>query len=89
MEGRYVANEAEIIIDGIKSGFGYGLIAQFMLTESLEDMGLVQVLPDYPFPSHGDIYAMFTHRNQPPLVKSFIDTVQEVIGTPPVWEKYV
>lgn len=59
------------------------MVAQFMLTQSLEDMGLVQLLPEYYIPSYSEIYAMYSHRNQPPLIKAFIDTVQQVIGTPP------
>lgn len=29
------------------------------------------------------------YKNQPLLVKLFIDIVQQVIGTPPVWESYL
>jgi len=53
-------------------------------------MGLVPLLTDYKLPeTNWGIYAVYPHRNQTPLVKLFIDTVQELIGTPPVWENYI
>ncbi|WP_375749232.1 LysR family transcriptional regulator [Vibrio sp. HN007] len=85
--GQYTVNETELIVEAAKSGLGYAQVGHFMMADDLESQGLVQLLPEYELPSFGDIYAMYSHRNQPPLVKSFLEIVQEVIGTPPVWMK--
>ncbi|WED23438.1 LysR family transcriptional regulator [Vibrio sp. JC009] len=87
MWGQYMVNETELILEAVKAGLGYAQIGHFMLSEDIKSLGLVQLLPEYQLPSYGDIYAMYSHRNQPPLVKAFIDTVQEIVGTPPVWAK--
>lgn len=88
--GRYKVNEAELILDGVQQGLGWAQVAMFMLTKNIKEMGLVPLLTDHMLPlSHGGVYAVYSHRNQPPLTKFFIDTVQQVIGTPPVWESYI
>ncbi|MDG3087458.1 LysR family transcriptional regulator [Vibrio hannami] len=88
MQGQYSVNETELIIDAVRSGLGYGMLGHFVIPDELEAMGLVQLLPEYDIPSYGDIYAMYAHRAQPPLVKAFLDIVQNtIIGTPPVWSK--
>jgi DNA-binding transcriptional LysR family regulator len=87
-QGRYVVNETELIMKGIQAGLGYGIVGQFMLNKSLDELGLVPLLPDYSIDYQGGLYAMYTHRNQPPLVKKFIETVQEEIGSPPVWQSF-
>ncbi|CAH1588826.1 transcriptional regulator [Vibrio owensii] len=88
MTSAYRVNEPELIIESAKAGLGYAQIGQFMVHEELESMGLVQLLADYDIPTHGDIYAMYTHRQHSPLLKEFIDIVQDVIGTPANWEAY-
>lgn len=88
--GRYKVNEAELILDGIQAGLGYAEVGLFMLPKNIKEMGLTPLLTNHKLPlSHGGIYAVYSHRNQPPLVKHFIETVQEKIGTPPVWESYI
>lgn len=87
VKGNYRVNEAELIIESVKSSMGYALIGQFMMPEDISNTGLVQLLPDYTLPSYGDIYAMYTHRKQSLLATAFIEIVQEIIGTPPKWER--
>ena len=86
IKSNYRVNEAELIVESVKASMGYAQIGQFMIPGDLEQMGLVQLLPDLYLPSFGDIYAMYTHRKQSVLATSFIDIVREIIGTPPVWE---
>ncbi len=87
IKSNYRVNEAELIVESVKASMGYAQIGQFMIPGDLEQMGLVQLLPDLYLPSFGDIYAMYTHRKQSVLATSFIDIVREIIGTPPVWER--
>ncbi|UTT86902.1 LysR family transcriptional regulator [Vibrio pelagius] len=89
MNAKYKVNETDLIMDAVQDGLGYAVIGQFMLQESIEKQGLVQLLPEYKLSTHSDIFAMYSHRNQQPLAKLFIDTIQREIGTTPVWETYL
>ncbi len=88
-QGRYRVNEVELLMDAAQEGLGYIVVGQMMLTKNIKELGLVKLLPDYQISLRGGLYALYSHRNQPPLVKLFIETVEEVIGTPPVWESYL
>ncbi len=88
LKGNYRVNEPELIVESVKASLGFAQIGQFMLSEGLAEQGLVQLLPEREIPSFGDIYAMYTHRKQSPLVLAFVEIVQEIIGTPPSWEKH-
>ena len=88
--GRLEVNEVSVIMDAMKAGLGYSQHGLFTLEQNIKEMGLVPLLTDYKLPeTNWGIYAVYPHRNQTPLVKLFIDTVQELIGIPPVWEKYI
>lgn len=90
INGRFKANSVESLISATQAGLGYSIVDLSVLKSNLKDLGLVPILQNYRFPSDfGALYAVYPHRNQTPLVKKFIETVQDVIGTPPVWEDYV
>lgn len=89
MNAKYKVNETDLIMDAVKDGLGYAVIGQFMLQEDIEKQGLVQLLPEYQLSTHSDIFAMYSHRNQQPLAKLFIDSIQSEIGTTPIWETYL
>lgn len=90
INGRLEVNEVSVIMDAVKAGLGYSQRGLFTLEQNIKEMGLVPLLTDYKLPeTNWGIYAVYPHRNQTPLVKLFIDTVQELIGTPPVWENYI
>jgi DNA-binding transcriptional LysR family regulator len=90
MQGRYMLNEADTLFSALQAGIGYALTGLFTLDRNIREMGLVPLLTNYRIPnSFGQIYAVYPHRNQTPIVKLFIETVQEMIGTPPLWESYI
>lgn len=90
INGRLEVNEVSVIMDAMKAGLGYSQHGLFTLEQNIKEMGLVPLLTDYKLPeTNWGIYAVYPHRNQTPLVKLFIDTVQELIGTPPVWDNYI
>jgi len=90
INGRLEVNEVSVIMDAVKAGLGYSQRGLFTLEQNIKEMGLVPLLTDYKLPeTNWGIYAVYPHRNQTPLVKLFIDTVQELIGTPPVWDNYI
>ncbi|WP_391091776.1 LysR substrate-binding domain-containing protein [Vibrio sp. NH-UV-68] len=83
----YRVNEAEMILASVKTSMGYAQLPQFIITEDMEELGLVQLLSEYTLASFGDIHVMYLHRKQSVLATSFIDIVKEEIGSPPVWEQ--
>ncbi len=90
MSGRYKSNDIDALLDAVQAGLGYSVIVLSALKKNIKEMGLVPLLSNYRLADDaGGLYAMYPHRNQTSLVKLFIETVQELIGTPPVWESYI
>ncbi|MFA0568059.1 LysR family transcriptional regulator [Vibrio kagoshimensis] len=88
MKGNFVVSDVRTIVAGVSDGLGYTLLDLSNLHYSMEELGLVTLLPDYHI-SRLDtaIYAIYPHRKQTKLVKEFIQSVQDYIGSPPMWEK--
>ena len=90
MQAKYKVSDVKTMINAAKDGLGYALIDLSNLEDSLENLDLVQLLPEMTISrSHTAIYAVYPHRKQTMLVKEFIHAVQEHIGTPPRWEAYL
>jgi len=90
INGRFKANSADALISATQAGLGYSIIDLSVLSKNIKELGLLPILQNYWFPDNfGAVYAVYPHRNQTPLIKVFIETVQEIIASPPVWESYV
>ncbi len=90
ISGRLEVNEVSVILNALEAGVGFSHRGLFTLEKNIKEMGLVPLLTNYKFPeTNWGIYAVYPHRNQTPLIKLFIETVQEVIGTPAVWDSYI
>ncbi|QHJ10494.1 HTH-type transcriptional regulator DmlR [Paraglaciecola mesophila] len=89
-KGRYRVNEQELVLDSVKSGQGFGVLALYMLGDNIKKFDLVPLLTNYALPeSFGALYAVYPHRSPTPLVNKFLDTFRETIGVRPVWESYI
>lgn len=90
MQAKYKVSDVKTMINAAKDGIGYALIDLSNLEGSLEQQGLIQLLPTMII-SRVDtaIYAICPHRKHTMLVKEFIRAVQDHIGTPPRWEMYL
>jgi len=89
-KGRYRVNEQELVLDAVKSGLGFGMLALYMLEDNIKRFELVPLLTNYALPeSFGAICAVYPHRNPTPLVSKFLETFKETIGDVPVWESYI
>ncbi|WP_394167263.1 LysR substrate-binding domain-containing protein [Photobacterium piscicola] len=90
MQTKYKVSDVKTMINAAKDGIGYALIDLSNLEGSLEQQGLVQLLPNMII-SRVDtaIYAIYPHRKHTMLVKEFIQAVQDHIGTPPRWTMYL
>lgn len=90
LSGRLEVNELSVLMDSVEAGLGFSQRSLFALDKNIKEKGLVPLLTNYRLPeTNWGLYALYPHRNQTPLVKLFIDTVQEIIGSPPIWEGYV
>ncbi len=90
LKGRYRVNEQELVLDAVKSGLGYGVLALYMLGDNIKKYNLVPLVTNYALPeSFGAVYAVYPHRNPTPLVNKFLETLRETIGEIPVWESYI
>jgi DNA-binding transcriptional LysR family regulator len=90
MHGRYEVNEIRALMDAVQSGLGYSIRGLFTLDRNIKELGLVPLLTNYRLSTDSwGIFAIYPHRNQTPIVKGFIEVVQELIGTPPVWDDYI
>jgi len=88
--GRYRVNEQELVLDAVKAGLGFGVLALYMLGANIKKFNLVPLLTNYALPeSFGALYAVYPHRNPTPLVNKFLETFRETIGDVPVWENYI
>jgi len=89
-KGRYRVNEQELLLDAVKSGLGFGMLALYMLNDNIKQLDLVPLLTNHALPqSFGAMYAVYPHRNPTPLVSKFLETFKETIGDVPVWESYI
>lgn len=90
LQGRFEVNDVNAWTKAVDMGLGYLLRPLFTLDRNIKDLGLVPLLTNYQLPNdEWGIYAVYPHRNPTPAVKLFIETVREVIGTPPKWESYI
>ncbi|MDV7105274.1 LysR family transcriptional regulator [Vibrio sp. TH_r3] len=90
MKGKYKVNQARAILSAAQAGVGYAVVPLFTLEKNIKELGLIPLLTHYRMPkTYGQIHAIYPHRNQTPIVKLFIESVQEIIGTPPIWENYI
>jgi len=68
-KGRYRVNEQELLLDAVKSGLGFGMLALYMLNDNIKQLDLVPLLTNHALPqSFGAMYAVYPHRNPTPLV---------------------
>ena len=89
-KGRYRVNEQELVLDAIKSGLGFGVLALYMLGDNIKKYELIPLLTNYALPeTFGALYAVYPHRNPTLLVNKFLDTFKETIGDTPVWESFI
>jgi len=89
-KGRYRVNEQELVLDTIRSGLGFGVLALYMLGDNIKKLDLVPLLTNYALPeSFGAFYAVYPHKNPTPLFNKFLETFKETIGDTPVWESYI
>ncbi|MEG3755185.1 LysR family transcriptional regulator [Psychromonas arctica] len=90
ISGRLEVNDLSVLMDAVEAGLGFSQRSLFALDRNIKETDLVPLLTNYKLPeTNWGLYAVYPHRNQTPLVKLFIEAVQEVIGSPPIWESYI
>jgi len=90
MKGSYKVSDVRTTIDAVRDGLGYAMIELANLHNSLDELGLSLLLPDYDISTKDTaIYAIYPHRKHTKIAKLFVEEVQKYIGTPPRWEVYL
>lgn len=80
VDGRYINNDAEMRLKGVKQGFGIAPFPDFVVRESLEKGEVVQVLADWRLNSdfQGGIHMQFpAMRFMPNKLRVFIDFMEK------------
>ncbi|USD66164.1 LysR family transcriptional regulator [Vibrio sp. SCSIO 43136] len=90
MRGNYKVSDVRSMINAVCSGLGYCQLDLFNLDQSIEKLGLEPLLTDYHLSTlDTGIYAIYPHRKPTLLVREFIQTFQDHIGSPPYWESHI
>lgn len=90
MNSRYKLSDVRTQIRAVQDGLGYGLIDVSNLSQSLKELGLVQIMPNHHISTmETALYAIYPHRKQTKLTTAFIEAVQNHIGDPPRWQNYL
>jgi len=90
LNGKFQSNNVQSLLSAMQSGIGYCITDISALSGNIETLGLKQLLKHYKFSTNfGDVYAIYPHRNQTPMVKEFLGIVKEVVGTPANWVNYL
>jgi len=90
MRSVFRSNEGETLIEAAKAGQGYAVVGCFMLGNEVACGHLVPILTDVKLTDFiGDAYIIYPHRDLPVRTRLFIETLQNMIGEPPVWERNI
>lgn len=90
MRGRYKVNDVRTLLRALQDGLGYAVISSSNIGQPIEEMGLKALLTDHSICNNGlALYALYPHRKQTPLVKEFIEAVQNHVGATPIWEQNI
>lgn len=90
MKGNYKVNDVRTLLEGVKDGLGYAVIASSNLACSIEEMKLKPLLTNYSICNKGlALYAIYPHKKQTALVREFIAAVQVHVGESPRWEQHI
>ncbi|MEO9273799.1 LysR family transcriptional regulator [Marinomonas sp. 5E14-1] len=76
VDGRYIINDADMRLKGVKQGFGIALFPDFVVNEALETGEVIEVLKDWQLKSdfQGGVYMQFpAMRFMPNKLRVFID----------------
>lgn len=80
VDGRYIINDADMRLNGVKQGFGIALFPDFVVQDALETGEVIEVLKDWQLKSdfQGGVYMQFpAMRFMPNKLRVFIDFMME------------
>lgn len=83
VSSRYAVNHTEMRLEGIKQGFGIGVLPDFTAKEALQKGDIVQVLADWQMKGRyqGAINMQYAQtRHMPSRVRAFIDYMMKNMG---------
>ncbi|MCV6589488.1 MAG: LysR family transcriptional regulator [Marinobacterium sp.] len=90
MRSVFRTNEGETMIAAAKAGQGYAALGRFMLGTEVACGNLIPIMTGIKLTDYiGDAYIIYPHRDLPVRTRLFIETLQNMIGEPPVWEREI
>jgi len=90
LDSRLKVNDADVLIGAIKSGACYGMVSAINIKDEILNGELVPLLTNVPMKPLPSIHLVYPHRQYlPQKTRRFSDCLQEVVGTPPVWEQRI
>ncbi|MBF0289315.1 MAG: LysR family transcriptional regulator [SAR324 cluster bacterium] len=83
----FLTNDGNTLLESVKAGIGIGLLADFMLGDSIKKKELIMILPETSLVPYSPIYAMYSSREYlPPKLAVFLEYLKKFIGKPPYWK---
>ena len=87
VSGNVSANEATVLMQAVRADVGIAMLPTYLVAPLIRSGELVAVLPDHE-PDVLGIYGVYGSRRQQPLiVRSFLDFVAARFGDPPPWDE--
>jgi len=87
VSGNVSANEATVLMQAVRADVGIAMLPTYLVAPLIRSGELVTVLPDHE-PDVLGIYGLYGSRRQQPLiVRSFLDFVAARFGDPPPWDE--
>jgi DNA-binding transcriptional LysR family regulator len=85
--GNVSANEATVLMQAVRADAGIAMLPTYLVAPLIRSGELVAVLPDYQLDVLG-LYGVYASRRQQPLiVRSFLDFVAGRFGDDPPWDR--
>lgn len=81
------SNDPQALLQAACDGVAWAVLPAFMAFSALKQQALRRLLPELKLPEFGGIHAVYHQRLPPARVRLFIETLQEHIGYPPVWQQ--
>ena len=90
LRGNYKTGDVRAMVQAVRDGLGYAMMAVFNLDSPANEQGLEPLLTDYRLSTmDSGIFAIYPHRQTTPLVREFVKAVLEYLGAPPFWLNHI
>ncbi len=87
VSGNFTANEATVLLEAVRAGAGIAMLPTYQAAALLRSGELQRVLPDHELDTM-DIFGVYaSRRQQPTIVRVFLDFLVARFGEVPYWDR--